>query len=70
MNRILNKQQKRINLHPIDHNTHFTSLASPLTHKMNILTFFRNMSENTDQDTFQIEHTNYDEIRNYTRKKE
>ena len=67
MDRILNKQHSRIKLHPSDLNTHFTTLASRLTHKDNephdFTDFFNTISEKTEQEAFKIKHTNYNEVR-------
>ena len=67
MDRILNKQQNLIKLHPSNLNTHFTTLASRLTHKDNethdFTDFFHIISEETELGTFKIKHTNYNEVR-------
>ena len=67
VNRILNKQHKRIKLHPSDLNNYFTTLASRLTNKTNepqdFTNFFSNIVNHTEQTTFQIRHTNYYEVK-------
>ena len=64
---MLNKQHNRIKLHPSDLNTHFTTLASCLTHKDNephdFTDFFNTISEKTELKTFKIKHTNCNEVR-------
>ena len=67
VDRILNKKHNRIKLRPSDLNTHFTTLASRLTHKDNephdFTDFLNTVSEETELETFKIKHTNYNEVR-------
>ena len=67
MDRILNKQHNRIKIHPCDLNTHFTTLASRLTHKdnepHNFTDFFKTISEETELESFKIKHINYNGVR-------
>ena len=67
MDRILNKQHNSVKLHPSDLNTHFTTLASRVTHKDNethdFTDFFNTISEETEQETLKIKQTNYNEVR-------
>ena len=66
VDRILNKKHNRIKLRPSDLNTHFTTLASRLTHKDNephdFTDFLNTVSEETELETFKIKHTNYNEV--------
>ena len=67
MDIILNKQHNRIKVHLSDQNTHFTTLASHLTHKDNephdVTDFLNTISEKNELETFKIKHTNYNEVR-------
>ena len=67
VDRILNKQRNRIELHPSDLNTNFTTLPSRLIHKDNEPHFFTDflntISEETGLETFKIKHTNDIEVR-------
>ena len=62
VDRILNKQHNRIKLHPSNLNTHFTTLASRLTHKGNepydFTDFFSIISEETGLEIFKIKRHN------------
>ena len=66
VDRILNKQHDRIKLHPSDINNHLICLASSLTRSINepydFTEFFQNISDDVNPDTFEIKHTNYDEV--------
>ena len=65
--RILNKQQDHIILHPSDIDIHFTSLASRMARKINeqydFTEFLLNISDDVKADTFKMKRTNYDEVR-------
>ena len=73
MDSVLNKQHNSIRLHPSDLNTHFTILASCLTHKdnesHNFTDFFNSILEETGPETFKIKHTDYNEVRKKMKKK-
>ena len=73
VDRILNKQRNRIELHPSDLNTNFTTLPSRLIHKdnesHNFTDFFNSILEETGPETFKIKHTDYNEVRKKMKKK-
>ena len=66
IDRILNKQQKRINHEPSEMNNHFSNLAANLTNKenteSNFTTLLNNLPDGNCDQSFNLNHTNYNEV--------
>ena len=66
INRILNKQHKRIKHNPSEMNKHFSNLAANLTNKENkesdYDTLIRNLPVNNCEQSFNIQHTTYSDV--------
>ena len=66
IDRILNKQQKRINHEPSEMDNYFSNLATNLTNKenteSNFTTLLNNLPDETYDQSFHLNHTNYNEV--------
>ena len=66
IDRILNKQQKRINHEPSELNNYFSNIATNLTNKenakSNLTTPRNNLPDENYNQSFHLNHTNYNEV--------
>ena len=66
IDRILNKQQKRINHEPSQTNNYFSNLAANLTNKentkSNLTSLLNNLPDENYDQSFHLNHTNYNEV--------
>ena len=66
IDRILNKQQKRINHEPSEMNNYFSNLAANLTNKestkSNLTSLLNNLPDENYDQSFHLNHTNYNEV--------
>ena len=66
IDRILNKQQKRINHEPSEMSNYFSNLAANLTYKENtkskLTSLLNDLPDENDDQSFHLNHTNYNEV--------
>ena len=66
IDRLLNKQQKRINHEPSEINNYFSNVAANLSNKENtkskFATLLHNLPDENHDQSFHLNHTNYNEI--------